>query len=208
MILKKQFVLMMKGFTATGKSTLAKKLAESLSNTVILHSAVIRKELGLTPSASGPLKYKFELDDEVFIKKVSPLVYGQMVLKANHYLLRGKNVILDGTYNFRWQREQVYEFISKKDIEFLIINCVTRDENEIKRRLNERKNKKNSTLGEVNAWNTYLSTKKLSEPLKNECIGRKKVKSIVYDTHSYNVRCLLKKKSEFIKLIISILKKA
>ncbi len=155
-------IIMMNGFTASGKSTTAIKIFNKLENVQILHTAFIRKELGLYPNQQESLKYKFELDDERFIA-VSKIVYNEVLNKAGKILETFDNVILDATYNFKWQRQQVYEFAKNVDAHITIINCVCNDEEKIIKRLQKRKISKDDLLSEASEYETYLSTKKLAE---------------------------------------------
>jgi len=161
---------MMHGFTAVGKSTIAKYLSSELPHAITLHTAVIRQQLGLAPGQPGAPSYDFKLDDRVFTDKVSKIVYGTIAQKAERLLQDGISVILDGTYNFTWQRQQVYDLSHRLGVPLVVVHCVCSDEDEVKNRLAKRAHNPDTPFAETNEWETYLSTKELSDPIAQDYI--------------------------------------
>lgn len=200
----KKFVVLMMGYTGVGKSTIAKKISQ-IPDTDIYHSALIRKELELTPKtieeANKFFDYRNKLREEVDKK-----VYKRLAENLEISIKNGKNVILDAGYFFKWQRQLVYEKIRGSLNEIFIINILCKDENEIKRRLKEREeNFENSPFNETPSWNTYLSTKEITEPLENDSFD--KLNIIEYDTLTKEVKTNKKNDdSENFKKIINFLK--
>lgn len=200
----KKFVVLMMGYTAVGKSTIAKKMAQ-IPDTDIYHSALIRKELGLTPKtieeANEFFDYRNKLREEVDKK-----VYKKLAENLEISIKNGKNVILDAGYFFKWQRQLVYEKIRDPLNEIFVINVLCNDENEIKRRLKERgENFENSPFNETPSWNTYLLTKEITEPLEKDDFD--KLNIIEYDILTKEVRTIKKNDdSENFKKIINSLK--
>jgi len=166
MLRKKQFIILMNGFTATGKSTVASKITKSL-NCEIFHSAVVRRELGLSPSKKDADKF-FDYRNKLR-QNVDRKVYGEIAKKAEIALKKGRCVICDCGYFLKWQRKQIYKIAKKYDIPTYILRIICEDENEIKRRLIKRYNQfDDSPLHETPSWNTYLSTKEIYENPINE----------------------------------------
>lgn len=161
-------LIMMHGFTAVGKSTMAKYLSSQLPEAITLHTAVVREQLGLAPGQPGAPSYDFKLDDFVFVNEVSKIVYGTIAQKAETLLQNERSVILDGTYNFTWQRQQVYDLSNQMSVPLVVIHCVCSDENEVRHRLTSRRRNPNTPFAETNEWETYLSTKELSDPLEQD----------------------------------------
>lgn len=181
-------IIMMNGYTATGKSTTAKKIEKNISKTLIIHTAVIRKQLGLDQKKNGKDIYKFELDDPEFIR-ISKIVYDKifkkMIIESKNY----ETIILDGTYNFLWQRLPIYEFSNKKNVHLVILNCVCENNVEIQSRLEGRKKNDTNPLSEASEYGTYLSTKKLSDNIFEDRFELKYGPHIiVYDTDNSSVR--------------------
>lgn len=196
---------MMRGFTASGKTTIAKKLACFLENTDIYHSAILREELGLSPEK---INFDFDLEDPVFVQVISPIVYSEMALRAIRSLDRQKNVILDATYNFPWQRNTIYVIANYFRVNVYILQCTCRNQKEVMRRLGIREENEKNPFNEAPAWKTYLSTVKYSVTAENDtfCDGRKP-KIIEYDTHTNKIRTVNVNRSDDIaNKIIQFLK--
>jgi predicted kinase len=199
------YIIVMNGFTATGKSTIAEKLLQYLENVDVYHSAIVREELGLTPTK---LAYEFDLRNPIFVKKVSPLVYEEMSRRAKQSLGRGRNVILDASHSFFWQRNQIYNMALFLGVYIYILRCVCEDEEEIRRRLGIRKEKKRP-LNEAPAWKTYISTVQYSEPVEEDRLpDGSKPKIIEYDTCEETIKTFnIDKNDEMANKIIDCLKK-
>lgn len=163
-----RMIIMMHGFTAVGKSTMAKYLCSHLPDAITLHTAVVRQQLGLAPGQPGAPRYEFKLDDFVFVNQVSKKVYGTIAQKAETLLQDGRSVILDGTYNFTWQRQQVYSLSHRLRIPLVVVHCVCSDENEVELRLTSRGRNPDTPYAETNEWESYLSTKELSDPVDQD----------------------------------------
>ena len=184
------FIVMMRGFTATGKSIVAQYLAQKLKNTVVFHTAKVREELNLVPNLFEGNNYNFDLRDEVFVNKISQLIYNEMIKRAERELLNGKNVILDGTYNFIWQRKRVSDLSSEAGCKLYIIKCVCSSEEEIKRRLERRRLDSKNQLNEATLWETYISTRDFSDPLSKDEFSVTHFAIIEYDSLNGNVRVI------------------
>ncbi len=168
----------MNGYTATGKTTVSTYLASQIPGSKIFHTAVIRDELGLMPSSRS---YAFDLNDSYFVNYVSEKVYGKMLLECQKSLSNNV-VILDGTFNFQWQREPFYKHACQRGILLLIIRCVCNDEGAIKERLNNRISS-GRPFDEASEWKTYMSTKYHSESIFDDLMPNREPPNIlVYDT--------------------------
>jgi uncharacterized protein len=186
-----QILIMMHGLTATGKSTLAISLSKQNDNTEIIHSAKVRAELHLTPDnlvSQIGRKYQFRLDDNCFVKKVSPVVYKEMQKRAEAFLDAGKDVILDGSYSMRWERALVYNFVIKRGIPFIILHCVCINEEVIKARLSKRTLDRDDPLNEAPDWDTYLSLINHSDSIEQDKDSQgNSPKRIIVDTGNFRL---------------------
>lgn len=178
------FIVLMMGYTGSGKSTVAKKLAASLK-AEIYHSAVIRKELGYNFT-------KEEAESDFFLmtsKKREPMdkaVYAEMAKKCRESLLQGKNVILDASHFFRWQRENLYLRIKDLNPDIFIIK-VECPEEEIIRRLKKRLDDfSESNFNETPSIRAYHSGKIAMESPDGDQIGNKTI--IRYDSSSKSIK--------------------
>jgi len=176
------FIAFTFGYTAVGKSTIAKRISQ-IPNTDIFHSAIIRKEMNLTPKTSEEadrfFDYRNHLRDDI-----DKIVYKILAEKAESSLKKGKNVVLDAGYFFNWQRQMIYDETEKFGAELFIIKVLCDDEEEIKRRLVKRKQDfLLSPLNETPSWNTYLATKQITESLdKDNFPENLKINILKYDS--------------------------
>lgn len=191
-------LIIMNGFTATGKSYVAQKIADRIPNTKVFHSAAVRKEMNLQPDKSNKSlgAYNFILSDSVFVDVVSPVVYNEMLERAKKEISVGDNAILDGTFSFRKQRTAVYDFALAESVPICILQVVCEDENEIRRRLDKRNLSSNNTFDEADSWHSYQSTVDLAEPVEEDILPNGERPSILkYDTYSGELDASLLSKS-------------
>ena len=160
----------MHGHTASGKSSLALRLAATLPNAGVFHSARIRSELGLRPRAGGGAApaYRFDLSDPTFTRTVSGAVYDHMLSLAQAALSSRCWVILDAAFNFTWQREPVYRLGMRLLVPVIAIRCICPDEDEVRRRLLARREREADDLSEASEWETYLSTRAYADDLMSD----------------------------------------
>lgn len=91
------------GLSGSGKSYVAKKMAESYGYKV-LRSDAIRKELfGLKPYRSA----KAPFGKGIYTEEATKRVYKTLIERAKELINRGEKVVLDATFLKRWQRELV-----------------------------------------------------------------------------------------------------
>jgi predicted kinase len=175
--------IMMHGHTAAGKSTVARYLARHLREVAVVHTAVIRREVGLAPEQAGAPLYQFKLDDPIFVQ-VSKQVYSEVLRSSEKIVLAGQGVILDGAYNFRWQREPVYDLAYRLLVPFAVVHCTCKSEDEVRRRLAKRRLSEVDPLAEANDWETYISTMHLADPLSEDQLPNGQCVPIVrFDTY-------------------------
>jgi len=118
------------GLSGSGKSYVAKKLAECCGYEV-LRSDVIRKELvGLNPLESA----KAAFGGGIYTEEMTRRVYQTMVQRAKKLLSEGKRVVLDATFLRKWQRELVLRYLPSA-----VFVWVYEPEEEVLKRLQSRK---------------------------------------------------------------------
>ncbi len=114
-----QFVAVMAGVTGTGKSTVAKVLADQW-NAVHLQTDVIRREIaGMTPtgdSGSG-------LHSGIYTREMSERTYREMFRRAEAALADGKSVVMDGTHLRREFRRKSLQVARNTGAVTAIIEC-------------------------------------------------------------------------------------
>jgi len=177
-------IILLRGWTAVGKSTTATKLEESLVDFCRHSSALVRIDLGLT---QDKMDFSYNLNDKTFVEVVSKKTYSEMLNRAKISLETKKGVVLDATYNFFWQRKEVYDFCKENDVKIYVLNVTCKNEDEIKRRLNKRLESPTG-FNEAPQWDVYLSTKELSEPVVDDKKKEEyKINIINYDTYENTI---------------------
>ena len=108
------------GLPGTGKSTLARQVAEAVDGTWI-RSDVVRKRLaGLRPdvSASHPL------GEGIYSASATEATYGSMIDSARSDLLLGRNVVLDATFTQPAWRAAARELAERTYTDLAEFRCV------------------------------------------------------------------------------------
>ena len=130
-LLKRRIVILMSGYTGVGKSTISKKIAQEIK-AEIFHSAVIRKELNLSPKnpeeADKFFNYKNNLRQDI-----DKIVYKKLAENARNSIKNKDSVILDAGFFFNWQREEIYNIVRDYNPEIFIVKVVCKNEEEIKK---------------------------------------------------------------------------
>ena len=200
------FLALMYGYTFVGKSSTAKKISQ-IENTDIFHSAIVRKEMDLSPKtpeeADKFFDYRNNLREEVDRK-----VYGELANRAEKSLQNKKNAIIDAGNFFKWQRENPYGKAIKNNAEIFVIKVICPDETEIKRRFEERlKNFQSSPLNETPSMNTYEATKLVTEPVEKDIMINGEIPRVIeYNTFNKKARIIQgNKDSENAKKILEVL---
>ena len=126
------------GLIATGKSTIARSLAEALG-WEWLRADVLRKEL----AQISPLEHRFEkFHRGIYSPDFSRKTYQALLDRAQGLLHGGKSVILDASFKKQTDRATARGLAQKAQADFLFIECSSPDE-EIRRRLARRAREEN-----------------------------------------------------------------
>lgn len=100
------------GLPATGKSTIANRLARRL-NATLLRTDVVRKELFPAPG---------------YTEEEKNLVYDITLLVARYLLRSGVRVVIDGTFYKRAGRVRAYRLAEETGKRLVIVECTCPDE--------------------------------------------------------------------------------
>jgi predicted kinase/uncharacterized HAD superfamily protein len=193
-------MVLMYGYTFVGKSSIAKKISK-LNNTDIFHSAIIRKELGLTPKTREEADKFFDYRNNLR-EETDRIVYGKLVEKAQQ-CLRYNNVIIDAGNFFWWQRKNFYNI--KGNHEVIIVKVICPDEIEIKRRFKERlKDFEVSPFNETPSMTVYEASKLITEPVEKDIFSPT---IIEYNTLNNKSRLVQGENTSNVRKILDILNK-
>jgi len=139
------------GLTGTGKTTVAKKISVDY-NAKLISTDNVRKELeGID---------KFERHHDAYNTGLySPekmlYTYKKILEKANVFLKKEENVVLDATFKSKKLRNMAYEISKKNNAVFLILYCKCPEE-KVKEYLEKRVKKKSVSDGR---WEIYIKQK-------------------------------------------------
>lgn len=141
-------LVMICGLPGTGKSTLAKAVAEKI-DAVYLNSDSIR--LGM-------------LEEREYTEEEKKQVYEAMFEKSAEEMKEGKNVVLDATFYKKELRDDAKETADEAGTDFYVIECVTHEDLLRERILNRGKEETESEAD----FEVYKKVKEQFEPVSEE----------------------------------------
>ncbi|MEL4895860.1 bifunctional aminoglycoside phosphotransferase/ATP-binding protein [Crocosphaera sp. Alani8] len=110
-------IIIMSGLSGSGKTTVAKYIAENI-NAILIRSDAVRKHLGnisLDETGNSEL-YSQEMNEKTYQTLIK---LGEIVAKA------GFNVILDAKFDRHQWRKPIIEIVKKHNISLTILSCYT-----------------------------------------------------------------------------------
>lgn len=134
------------GLPGTGKTTLAKKIADE-TKSFLLNTDIIRKKMIYEPK---------------YTEEEKSLVYKLLFEMAEKFLMTGKNVVLDGTFYKKDLRERAKEIAKKTKNKFRMVE-VRCDEKIVRKGMKERSKKESVSDAD---FEVYKKIKKQFEPIK------------------------------------------
>ena len=116
------FVVIICGLTGSGKSVLARALADRLDIPVINSDAVRKQMVGNV----GKNLVAFE--SGIYSQEMTERTYAQMADLAEKNILSGHGAILDGTFSRKTNREKILELAERYRILLAVIRCYASDD--------------------------------------------------------------------------------
>jgi hypothetical protein len=121
------------GLPASGKTALARQTAEDLV-AVLVQSDAVRKEAGGCPIAqSGVMAYGAGM----YRPEIRHHVYSHVLERAQAALKSGASTVVDATFAERKWRQEARQLAADLDTNFILVECVCRDET-LRKRLKQR----------------------------------------------------------------------
>jgi aminoglycoside phosphotransferase family enzyme/predicted kinase len=146
------------GMSATGKSTLASRLAGQ-TGFAVLNSDVIRKTLaGIAPTTSA----RTDWNEGVYDDRSTQRTYSEMLARARTELRAGRGVIADATFRDPHHRRMFVELAGEAAVPILFVECRA-GETEVMRRLADRDRKRGSVSDATPA--IYIRQRETFAPL-------------------------------------------
>jgi uncharacterized protein len=144
------------GMIATGKSTVAKKLAAMFSIPCIRSDEIRKSLFEDLPDQSG----KTGFEKGMYSPEASSLVYGKMLITAHAELKKGRSVILDATCRKQKERQDMLQLAADTGANIIFVECWCPDR-EIKARLKNREHQ--STVSDARLEH-FAAIKKSMDP--------------------------------------------
>jgi len=178
---KKPILFVTSGLTGTGKTTISRKIHVDYTAHLISTDAVRKEIEGID---------KFERHHDAYNTGLySPekmvRTYKEVLKKAESYLKKGQNVVLDATFKTRNLRDTVKKLAEETNSNYMFLYCNCPEE-VVKEYLETRIKKKSISDGR---WEIYVKQKDSFEKLdKDECFVEIDVsnRSFEYQTNVFN----------------------
>ncbi|PPD58294.1 AAA family ATPase [Dehalogenimonas etheniformans] len=158
---QKPILVIMSGYTGSGKSAVATELAKHLG-LVYISSDVTRKTLAGLPliqrSGEG-------IDAGLYSREMTEKTYQSILMMAEGALKSKDSAIVDATFLSKEQRMKAADIARRNGADFIVLECRL-DEDELRHRLERR-------IAGVSdgTWQVYLSQKSKAEPVTEIQIG-------------------------------------
>jgi len=155
---RRPVVVVMAGPTATGKSTLAGALGDTLAARVVSADEVRKTLAGLSI-----VDHRDDaIDAGLYAPDVNRRVYAEMAAEAPRTLARGRSVVLDATHRRRANRDAVRSLAAAAGARFLVVECVAPDD-AVRERIDKRRASGQSWSD--GRWEVYMDQRQRFEPL-------------------------------------------
>jgi uncharacterized protein len=113
-------IIVVCGMPASGKSTMARRLSDSL-RVPVLRSDQIRKSLFQVSDETAPETAPFE--SGIYTPTATSLTYGRMLGDAHDIVKSGRSVILDATFGRQHHRDEARRLGRDTDANLLFVEC-------------------------------------------------------------------------------------
>lgn len=194
-------VIMMYGYTGSGKSVVATRISQNLTKHGIKNIILKPEESSYEGIDLDPSGKFFEEGIEKF-RELRDRAYLKLIKKAESLLSDEIVIILDASFSRLHRREWVYEICERHDSKLYIVWCECDDENEIRKRLVKRYLESKRADDLANSYKIYTYVKNQAEKLEDFEAKEGMHKIIYFNTLNYRLRFINCKESEKIAIII------
>lgn len=109
-------LLAISGLMGTGKSTLAREVAQSLGWELLSTDAIRQEQFGVSDAPAG-------FGEGLYRPELRAQVYEEMFRRADELLEQGSSVVLDATFSASPLREQARQLADRHETPFLLVRC-------------------------------------------------------------------------------------
>ena len=150
------FVILVTGFTGSGKSTLSRALGSRTGAQVINSDEVRKRIAGKQGKEAAPL------NEGIYSRAMTELTYDTMAREADMLLRQGRSVIVDATFAQRAQRASFLRLVERSGAPLIVIRCVSSDSTSAERLASRAAEGKDVSDGR---WEVYVAQKAGFEPM-------------------------------------------
>jgi hypothetical protein len=149
------------GLSGTGKSTVARRLAER-TGFALITSDEVRKELA---GVAATERLRGDRQAALYSADMSRRTYAELYARAERSLRAGRGAILDATFQLRRGRDRARAIADRASVAMRLFECRAGDDI-IRRRLGERA-RRDDDASDAD-WAVYLEQKRRHEPFEAE----------------------------------------
>lgn len=146
------------GMIGTGKSTVARYLANDAGMGLIATDAVRKQLAGARPTE----RHYDAFESGIYTPEFSARTYQEVFRQGRQFLEEGRSVVLDATFGRREHRETAARLAAEFGVDFWAVECVA-DESDLRERLSRREQRGQSVSD--GRWEIYLRERDAFEPL-------------------------------------------
>lgn len=154
-------LVVVRGLSGTGKTTVALHLAEAARMEVVSSDAVRKELAGIPRDRHVRVGYEQDIYSRDFTRKT----YSEMIGRGSNILSQGRSVILDATFTESDYLDVAKETAARLGAEFRVVEC-TASEAAVRERLSAKEQGKERPGKAVSdaRWEIYMKQKKAFEP--------------------------------------------
>lgn len=153
------------GLIGTGKSTIARYIANDAGMGVI-SSDVVRKRLaGARPTE----RHYDDFEGGIYTPEFSARTYAEQLRLAGQFLEEGRSVVLDATFSKRASRQAAAELAAAANADLWVVECVA-DDDDLRERLRRRESRGESISD--GRWEIFERERAAFQPMDEVPAGR------------------------------------
>jgi predicted kinase len=187
-MLEKPYAIVMNGHTASLKTYTARRIAN-----VQKIGLIETNRLGRCTGEGGIL------DDKLRDKRYDIARDLTDVMVRNN-----TSLVIDGTFNFKKWRDEIYDPLLKNNFEIIIVRCFCDDADIVRARIEDRQSDKIRPEYEAAKMENYFRTRQEGEPIYEDKLPDGKISIVEFDTGKYTMK-IIKNPTDISKIVRGII---